>query len=90
MGGHPFRGLFGGPPIHATINGVRHKIVLSGPTPDIKLDTVPAYDLMQLEQEQWQKQESASTIGLTKRPALLDMPQATMSSELGFFGLHTM
>lgn len=26
MGNYPFKGAFGGPPIFATINGVRHEI----------------------------------------------------------------
>lgn len=46
MGNYPFRGSFGGPPIFATVNGVKHKIQLSGPPPEVKIDPEPSHDLL--------------------------------------------
>lgn len=58
MGDFPFKGAFGGPPIYATINGVRHEIRLGGPAPEVwmsdpfdaslvqvKIEPDPSYDL---------------------------------------------
>uniref|UniRef100_A0A914XLI4 CID domain-containing protein n=1 Tax=Plectus sambesii TaxID=2011161 RepID=A0A914XLI4_9BILA len=46
MGDYPFRGAFGGPPIFATINGVRHEIRLGGPPPEVKIEPDPCYELL--------------------------------------------
>ncbi|VDK17429.1 unnamed protein product [Anisakis simplex] len=46
MGNYPFKGAFGGPPIFATINGVRHEIRLSGPPPEVKIEPDPCYELL--------------------------------------------
>lgn len=46
MGEFPFRGVFGGPPIVATINGRRHEIRLCGPPPEVKIASDPSYELM--------------------------------------------
>lgn len=46
MGNYPFKGAFGGPPIFATINGVRHEIRLGGPPPDVKIEPDPCYELL--------------------------------------------
>ncbi|KAI1710316.1 polyadenylation and cleavage factor like protein 11 [Ditylenchus destructor] len=46
MGNFPFRGVFGGPPIVASINGRRHEIRLGGPPPEVKIEQDPAYELM--------------------------------------------
>lgn len=70
MGDYPFRGAFGGPPIFATINGVRHKICLSGPAPEVKIVPEPAFDLLKVEQKQWQQNASSAQ----KRQPLLEMP----------------
>lgn len=40
-----FKGVFGGAPIVATINGRRHEIRLAGPAPDVKINPDPAYEL---------------------------------------------
>ncbi|KAK0413366.1 hypothetical protein QR680_006762 [Steinernema hermaphroditum] len=45
MGDYPFKGIFGGPPIIATINGRRHEIRLGGPAPEVKIDPDPSYEL---------------------------------------------
>ena len=39
------QGAFGGPPIYATINGVRHEIRLGGPAPEVKIEPQPSHDL---------------------------------------------
>ncbi|VDP13207.1 unnamed protein product [Onchocerca flexuosa] len=46
MGTYPFKGAFGGPPIFATINGVRHEIRLGGPPPEVKIEPDPCYELL--------------------------------------------
>uniref|UniRef100_A0A915B7G7 CID domain-containing protein n=4 Tax=Parascaris TaxID=6254 RepID=A0A915B7G7_PARUN len=46
MGNYPFKGAFGGPPIFATINGVRHEIRLGGPPPEVKIEPDPCYELL--------------------------------------------
>lgn len=61
MGEFAFKGQFGGifhlfklfshpyvlgPPIIATINGIRHEIRLSGPAPEVKIEPDAAHDLM--------------------------------------------
>ncbi|EFO90237.1 hypothetical protein CRE_23696 [Caenorhabditis remanei] len=45
IGGHPFKGQFGGPPIIATINGRRHEIRLTGSAPEVRIEPEPAYHL---------------------------------------------
>uniref|UniRef100_A0A915D1M2 C2H2-type domain-containing protein n=1 Tax=Ditylenchus dipsaci TaxID=166011 RepID=A0A915D1M2_9BILA len=45
MGNFPFKGIFGGAPIVATINGRRHEIRLCGPAPEVKIEQDPSYDL---------------------------------------------
>ncbi|KAI6182073.1 hypothetical protein M3Y97_00341000 [Aphelenchoides bicaudatus] len=45
MGDFPFKGVFGGPPIAATINGKRHEIRLCGPPPEVKIEQDPCYEL---------------------------------------------
>ncbi|PAV56361.1 hypothetical protein WR25_15477 isoform C [Diploscapter pachys] len=45
MGDFPFKGQFGGPPIIAHINGIRHEIRLTGTAPEVKIEPEPAYDL---------------------------------------------
>ncbi|CAB3402750.1 unnamed protein product [Caenorhabditis bovis] len=45
IGGHPFKGQFGGSPIFATINGKKHEIRLGGSAPEVRIDPDPAYDL---------------------------------------------
>lgn len=46
IGDFPFKGVFGGPPIAAIINGRRHEIRLSGPPPEVKIEQDPCYELM--------------------------------------------
>ncbi|EFO22115.1 hypothetical protein LOAG_06367 [Loa loa] len=46
MGTYPFKGAFGGPPIFATINGIRHEIRLGGPPPEVKIEPDPCYELL--------------------------------------------
>jgi hypothetical protein len=45
IGRYPFRGAFGGPPIFATINGVRHEVRIGGPPPEVKIEPEPAHEL---------------------------------------------
>ena len=61
IGKHPFRGAFGGPPIFATINGIRHEvrcflyvphenlhpvqIRIGAPPPEVKIEPEPSYEL---------------------------------------------
>lgn len=46
MGNYAFRGAFGGPPIFATINGIRHEIRLSGTPPEVRIEPEPSYELL--------------------------------------------
>lgn len=45
LGRQPLRGSFGGPPIVVKINGVEHRIQLTGPPPEVKIDPEPDYSL---------------------------------------------
>lgn len=45
MGNFPFKGVFGGAPIIATINGRRHEIRLTGTPPEAKIEQDPSYEL---------------------------------------------
>uniref|UniRef100_A0A5S6QJN1 CID domain-containing protein n=1 Tax=Trichuris muris TaxID=70415 RepID=A0A5S6QJN1_TRIMR len=46
IGNFPLRASFGGPPIFVNVNGVKHKIQLCGPPPEVKIDPEPAYELI--------------------------------------------
>ncbi|CDW58143.1 Polyadenylation and cleavage factor 11 [Trichuris trichiura] len=46
VGNFPLRASFGGPPIFVNVNGVKHKIQLCGPPPEVKIDPEPAYELI--------------------------------------------
>lgn len=45
IGGTPFRGAFGGPPMIANINGRKHELKLCGPPPEVRIDKDPCYEL---------------------------------------------
>uniref|UniRef100_A0A7E4UZI3 CID domain-containing protein n=1 Tax=Panagrellus redivivus TaxID=6233 RepID=A0A7E4UZI3_PANRE len=45
IGHHPFRGGFGGPPMIANINGVKHEFRLLGSPPEVRIDKDPCYEL---------------------------------------------
>lgn len=57
MGNYPFRGSFGGPEILATINGMKHRILLSGPPPEVKIDPEPSMDLVRFPLQPQQQQQ---------------------------------
>lgn len=65
MGDFPFKGVFGGPPIAAIINGRRHEIRLCGPPPEVKIEQDPCYELMR--QMQNLRQNNTSELSLTKK-----------------------
>jgi hypothetical protein len=65
MGDFPFKGVFGGPPIAAVINGRRHEIRLCGPPPEVKIEQDPCYELMRHMQNL--RQNNTSELSSTKK-----------------------
>uniref|UniRef100_A0A1I8ADH8 C2H2-type domain-containing protein n=1 Tax=Steinernema glaseri TaxID=37863 RepID=A0A1I8ADH8_9BILA len=64
IGGYPFKGIFGGPPIIATINGRRHEIRLGGPAPEVNIDADPSYELQRY------MPEARRNVGMNPAPKL--------------------
>ncbi|CAJ0956983.1 unnamed protein product, partial [Mesorhabditis belari] len=84
MGDFPFKGAFGGAPIFATINGVRHEIRLSGPPPEVKIEPTPSYELSrflpELRKAQPQQPEPKKEESVDPLAALLNSVKKTLLS----------
>ncbi|KFD66086.1 hypothetical protein M514_00765 [Trichuris suis] len=83
IGNFPLRASFGGPPIFVNINGVKHKIQLCGPPPEVKIDPEPAYELIRFMSSSHMAkrvaQDNALATESSRRAALLTPKQPVAS-----------
>lgn len=78
--GNCCRGAFGGPPIYATVNGVKHEIRLCGPPPEVQVEPEPSYDLQRF--MPGRQQTAYLYTATSSAPSVPTAPQQTTSQPL--------